>query len=84
MSQQQEEMEDEEEESGEISQEESGEMSQEESIQEAEKPKQEKAKQEKPKLDMMATSKSIRSILNKVSEGNIDPMFKQLLEVVDS
>ena len=37
-----------------------------------------------PKLDVAATSKAIRSILNKVSEGNIDPMFKQLLVVVES
>lgn len=28
-------------------------------------------------------TKKIRSILNKVSEGNIDPMFKELSEVLD-
>ena len=35
------------------------------------------------KLDAKETTKQIRSVLNKVSEGNIDPMFKELLKVVD-
>ena len=39
-------------------------------------------KEVKPKIDLLSTEKRIRSILNKVSEQNIDPMFKQLLEVV--
>lgn len=34
-------------------------------------------------LDPQIISKQLRSILNKVSEGNIDPMFKQLSEVLD-
>jgi hypothetical protein len=38
----------------------------------------------KSKLDIAAASKAIRTILNKVSEGNIEPMFKQLMVVVDS
>lgn len=33
-------------------------------------------------IDPASTTKRIRTILNKVSEGNIDPMFKQLMEVV--
>lgn len=37
----------------------------------------------KPTLDAQPTTKKIRSILNRVSEGNIDPMFKQLMEVVE-
>lgn len=42
-------------------------------------PKQKEA----PKLNVLETKKEIRKVLNKVSEGNIDPMFQQLLEVVD-
>jgi len=38
----------------------------------------------KPLIDFTETEKSIRSIFNKVSEGNIEPMFKQLLEVVNA
>lgn len=38
----------------------------------------------KPLIDEADTTKQIRSILNKVSEGNIEPMFKQLMEVVQS
>jgi hypothetical protein len=49
-------------------------MSEQESIQ---------AKKEKPSFDTQGVTKEIRSILNKVSEGNIDPMFKLLLEVVN-
>jgi len=40
-------------------------------------------KKVEPKIDLASTSKAIRSILNKVSEGNIEPMFKQLMTVVD-
>ena len=36
----------------------------------------------KPKIDMPQTEKQIRSVLNKVSEGNMDPMFEQITKVV--
>ena len=39
--------------------------------------------EEEAKVDVQETTKQIRSVLNKVSEGNIDPMFKELLKVVD-
>ena len=44
------------------------------------------AKKEKavePKIDVLATEKQIRSVLNKVSEGNMDPMFEQITKVVN-
>jgi len=39
--------------------------------------------EEESKLNKADTSKKIRVILNKVSEGNMDPMFKQLLPMVE-
>ena len=37
----------------------------------------------KPKIDLQTTTKEIRSVLNKVTEGNMQIIFNQLLEIID-